>query len=83
MTDKAYLIYLEDKLLLSKKEYHDWREIQDEYYKTYKTSLSPMTCDELIRFFEDDDGEESCWPFSKEELIEFFKSQDKILSSNR
>ena len=83
MTDKAYLIYLEDKLLLSKKEYSDWREIQDEYYETYKANLSPMTCEELIRFFKDDCGEESGWPFSKEELIQFFKSQDEILYSNK
>lgn len=78
---KATLIYLEDCVLLSKKEYLNWREIQDEYYDEYKASLSPMTYEEIIFFFEDDFGDEQDWPISKKTLIDFFESDKEIIKS--
>ena len=81
MENKAYYIILENEVLLSKKKYSDWREIQDEYYEIYKTNLSPLTCDELIEFFEDDYKDECLWPFSKESIIKFYASNDVVLRS--
>ena len=81
MENKAYYIILENEVLLSKTNYSDWREIQDEYYETYKTSLSPLTCDELIEFFEDDYKDECLWPFPKDSIIKFYESSDVILRS--
>lgn len=83
MDNEVYIIYLENEMLLSKKTYNNWREIQDEYYEKYKTNLSPMTCEEIISFFEDDFGEESNWLFLKEDIINFFESEDVILHSKK
>lgn len=38
---KATIIYLDNGMLISKKEYANWLEIQEEYYENYKTSLLP------------------------------------------
>jgi len=81
VSTKAHYIILEDKVLLSKKHYSDWREVQDEYYKGYKTNFPPLTCSELLEYFEDDFKAESNWPFSKEQVINFFDSTDMILCS--
>ncbi len=51
MDNKANLIYLADNMLISKKEYSDWREFQDEYYEKFTTSLPPATLDKRISFF--------------------------------
>jgi len=82
MSNKAYYIILENTVLLSKKEYSDWREIQDEYYENYKTNFPPLTFDELLQYFNDDFKEEKHWPFKKESIIEFFESDDIILLKN-
>lgn len=81
MAQKAYIIYLEDNLLLSKKKYNNWLEIQDEYYDKFKTSLGPMTCEEMISIFKDDFGEEINWPFSKSSLLTFFESDEVDVSA--
>lgn len=83
MEQEAYLIYLEDCLVLSKKQYHDWREIQAEYYEKYKANLSPMTCEEIIHFFEDDFREEKNWPFSRQSIIDFFCGPAVVLYSTQ
>ncbi|MBQ8314154.1 MAG: hypothetical protein IJ427_14325 [Lachnospiraceae bacterium] len=75
---KATVVYLEDGMLISKKEYSCWKEIQDEYYEKYITSFKPWSCEEIISFFEDDLGAEENWPFSRKRIIEFFRS-DEIL----
>lgn len=80
--DKAYLIYLEDALLLSKKKYSNWYEIQDEYCKKFKTSLVPMTYEEIISFFTDDFGEERNWPFSNKIIQDFFSGEMITISSS-
>lgn len=48
-----HLIYLERALLLSKKPYSDWREIQAEYFD-YKTSLSFGGVEEVLGFLKDE-----------------------------
>ena len=71
--DKAILIYLDDCIVISKKIYNDWKEIQKEYGDSYKTSLIFMTCEEIIDFFKDDCKDEKLWPFSSEEITTFFE----------
>lgn len=79
--NKATIIYLDDCMLLSKKEYRSWKECQDEYYEKYLTNLASMSCDEIISFFEEDFGKEEDWPFSRESIVEFFKSEQLVIAS--
>lgn len=83
MNVKVYYILLEDTVLLSKKEYTHWREIQYEYYDNFKACLGPWTYEELISYLEDDFKEENNWPFLKENLFNFFESGEIILYSDR
>ena len=77
--NKAVIIYLEEDILISKKEYSCWKEIQDEYYEKYKANLPPMYCDEIIRFFEDEFVQEENWPISRKRIIEFFNNDELII----
>lgn len=43
------IIYLDDDMLISKKKYEVWREIQDEY-ENYKASLGPWSGEEIIEY---------------------------------
>ena len=79
--NKATIIYLDDCILLSKKRYRSWKECQDKYYEKYKANLAPMTCDEIISFFEEDFGQEENWPFTRKEIIDFFNSEEIIKQS--
>lgn len=75
MQDKVSMIFLEDKVLLSKKQYNHWKEIQDEFYDMYKTSISGLTLCDLVYYFTGDYGENDVkWPFSKCQLKDFFES---------
>lgn len=44
-----HVIYTESEMLLSKKPYASWREIQDEF-ATYTTSLGPWTAQEVLEY---------------------------------
>lgn len=78
---EAIIIYLDDCVILSKKNYSNWMEVQEEYYDKYKANLSPMTCEEVIKFFEEDFKEEKNWPFSRDDIIEFFNSKELVMCS--
>ncbi|RQM64666.1 hypothetical protein [Aeromonas enteropelogenes] len=47
------IIHLEDGMLISKKKYESWRQIQDEY-ETYKASLGPWEVEETIEYLVDE-----------------------------
>lgn len=81
--NKAIIIYLYDCVLLSKKEYLGWREIQDEYYEKYMANLPPMSCEEIICFFEEDFMQEENWPFSRKRIVDFFISDELVIQSER
>jgi hypothetical protein len=83
MNNKVHYIILENEIILSKKEYNNWREIQDEYYENFKACIGPWTYEELISYLEDDFKEEDKWPFIKENIIKFFNSQEIIKYSDR
>ena len=51
---KLYIIYLRDgRMLVSKKVYSSWREIQDEY-EAYMTSLGPWTVEAVLDYLRTD-----------------------------
>lgn len=74
-----HIIYLKSQMLLSKKQYSDWREIQDEFVD-YVASLGPWTEQEVIDFFQDDFPSES-WPFSKADIKAFMLSSDETIAT--
>ena len=50
---KLFIVYTKDEMILSKREYECWREIQNDFYD-YKTSLGPWEDDEVINYLESD-----------------------------
>ncbi|HYO98630.1 MAG TPA: hypothetical protein VER76_00270 [Pyrinomonadaceae bacterium] len=81
---RVYLIYLKpDRMLLSKKQYSDWREIQDEY-ESYLTSLGSFSVEELVMFLSEEYGrDERKWGFSREEIERFMKSDTIVLEARQ
>jgi hypothetical protein len=81
-TSHVYLIYLRpDRMLLSRKRYSDWREIQDEY-ENYMTSVGPFSVEEVLNFLSEQyAGEEEKWGFSGEEIRSFMESGTMVLEA--
>lgn len=51
---QLHIIYLRSgRVLLSKKEYSSWREIQDEY-EDYMTSLGPWSAEDVLGFLREE-----------------------------
>ncbi len=70
-------------MVLSKKHYSDWREIQDEY-EDYMTSLGPFTEDALADFLLAQYGrDDSRWAFTREEVRRFVESDATVLEERR
>jgi hypothetical protein len=68
-------------MLLSRKQYSDWREIQDEY-ESYLTSVGPFSVDELLEFLSEEYGSDDAkWGFSREEIQGFMKSDATVLEA--
>ena len=63
-----HIIYTKDGMLLSKKHYDSWRQIQDEY-EHFKTSLGPWNVDEVISYLSDDYSDLE--PNAKEQVNRF------------
>jgi hypothetical protein len=77
---EAHIVYCEERMLLDKGPYADWRAIQDAY-TDYKTSLGPCSEDDIVAFLRDDWGtDESRWPFSRESIAAFFRSDQRLLA---
>jgi hypothetical protein len=78
-----HLIYLRSGLvLLSKKDYADWRAIQAAY-SDYMTSLGPWTAADISEFFRQDFGNEADWPLSPAEIEAFAASDDEVYFSSK
>lgn len=68
-------------MLLSKQQYSDWREIQDEY-EEYVTSLGPFTEEELVDFLSEEYGRDDAkWGFTREEVGGFMRSDAVVLEA--
>lgn len=77
--DLFHLVYLRSgPVLLTRKPYADWREIQDEW-DDYMTSLGPWTAEDVVEFFRDDFGDEAHWPFSAGEVAAFAASDRVVM----
>ncbi|MEW5926569.1 MAG: hypothetical protein AB1941_03730 [Gemmatimonadota bacterium] len=81
MMPTLHVIYLRSgPVLLSRKPYGDWREMQDEW-DDYMTSLGPWTAGEVVEFFREDSGNEARWPFSAEAVRAFVESDRAVMST--
>lgn len=70
-------------MILSKKHYSDWREIQDEY-GAYMTSLGPFTEEGLADFLAGEYGQDVArWGFTREEVRAFMESDATVLEARR
>jgi hypothetical protein len=75
----AHLVFLRSGLLLSKRRYSSWREIQDEF-DGYHASLGPWTAEEIRDYFEHDySADDSRWPLSRDQLAAFFASNAEVV----
>ena len=50
---ELHIIYTDSNVVLSKKKYDEWNQIQEEY-PDYKASLGPWSLDEVIDFLKDE-----------------------------
>jgi hypothetical protein len=77
-----HLIYLRPGgMILSRKSYSDWREIQAEY-EDYMTSLGLFSEEGLLDFFSEEyGGDDARWAFSRERMREFMRSDAAVLES--
>ena len=73
-----HIIYLESRMLLSKKQYSDWRDIQDEF-PDYKTSLGPWPVAEVLDFLRTEYPSRP--PFAPEQVARFLESDDKTIGT--
>jgi hypothetical protein len=78
----VHLIYLRPRgMLISKRHYSDWREIQDEY-ECYMSSLGPFSEDELVDFLSGEYGaDDAGWGFSRAEVRAFMESEAEVLAA--
>ena len=80
--EEFHLIYLRSgPVLLSRKPYTDWREIQDEW-DDYMTSLGPWTAEDVVEFFREDFRDEADWPFTAGEVAAFAASDRVVMRSD-
>ena len=80
---RAHIVYCESQMLLDRGSYSSWRDIQDAY-PDYKTSLGPWSEEEIIEFMSMDWGtDDSCWPFTRQAVNDFFRSDSLLLQSTR
>ena len=70
-----HIIYLTTQMLLSKKRYSDWRQIQDEF-ADYTTSLGPCTATEVLEYLH---AEYPSSPITREHLKNFLDSDDETI----
>lgn len=73
-----HIIYLESQILLSKKRYTEWREIQDEFVD-FKTSLGPWPVAEVLDFLRTEYPK--IWPFTDEQVRRFLDSDDETITA--
>jgi len=74
-TIKVTIIYLEKEMLISKKQYSSWRDIQDEY-ETFKTSLGPWSSEEVISYLNDEYWELS--PPASDQVAALLAGKDAV-----
>ena len=51
---QIHFIVTEMGNILTKKQYEDWHEIQDDWYDVYKASLGPWSPQDMLDYLKDD-----------------------------
>jgi uncharacterized protein len=76
----VHLVHLRSgDMLLSKKDYSGWQEIQDEH-EDYMTSLGPFDEEGLLEYLSNEYGaDEGGWGFTREEVSRFMASGETTL----
>lgn len=74
----AHYVLLDHDVLLTKRRYESWREIQDAW-PDYKTSLGPWSEQDLIEYLEDDFPDEATWPFTRAVIAAFYSSAQETI----
>ncbi len=72
---KLHIIYTQNSILLSRRTYTSWREIQEEY-PSYKASLGPWTYEEVVEYLADEYT--NLHPFAKEQVTAFLKGNEEV-----
>ena len=80
MSDQTllHIVYLESRMLLSKKCYSGWRQIQDEF-ADYKASLGPWPVAEILDFLRTEYPSDC--PFTREQVERFLLSNDETVAA--
>jgi len=63
-----HIIYTETAMLLSKRSYASWREIQDEY-QSYRASVGPWPHEWVAEYLSDEYSD--LWPSAQEQVHVF------------
>jgi hypothetical protein len=72
---QLHIIYTEQDMLLSKRRYASWREIQGEYER-YKASLGPWSDDQVVEYLTDEYSDLS--PSAQEQVSAFLAGPDEV-----
>jgi hypothetical protein len=70
------LVFLRNGVLLTKREYGDWRELQDQFFD-FQTSLGPYNIDTLFGFL---DEEYPSGLFVRTQVEAFVESDAELMS---
>lgn len=74
---KLHIIFTQNSVLLSRRAYPSWREIQGEY-PSYKASLGPWTYEEVVEYLADEYT--NLHPIAKEQVTAFLQGNEEICS---
>ena len=71
----AHVIFLRSgQILIAKRPEDEWRQLQDNY-PDYMASFGPWTAQDIATYFNDDyTADETKWPFTRAELLAFFRA---------
>ncbi|MBN1254430.1 MAG: hypothetical protein JXA50_04085 [Deltaproteobacteria bacterium] len=72
---QLHIIYTETYMLLSKRSYGAWREIQEEF-ENYKASLGSWEDDEVIQYLSDEYSD--LYPSAKEQVEALLSGPDDV-----
>ncbi len=72
-----YIIYTETNVLLSKRSYSSWREIQDQY-EAYKASLGPWDEEKVINYLAE--GYSELQPSAQEQVAAFLAGPEEVVA---
>ena len=78
---KAYIVYCDGRTVLDRRDYpYPRTQEMQQAYPDYKTSLGPWSARDIVDFFTCDYGrDDSRWPITRQEVLDFFESGEPLL----